>query len=408
MSTKARRRLAIVLVVVATFTGIVALLSTWTKRQVFNSDQWVETSSALLANDQIRSQLADDLTTEIFGSGTVQAEVAKALPPKAAPLAGPASAGLSQLFNKAVDKLLQTSAIQALWEDANRTAIDTFIAIADDQPIATTALGKAQSAAGGTSLDLTSIKAAITQKLGIQLPDSGPGSGEAAQAAVEAGNGEAALQVIAPDQISTLRDVANLIQKGSVLLLVLTFVLYGIAIAITAGARRRTVTQVAISLILVGVATLAARKLLGTAIVNELAASDSAKPAVQQVWDIGTQLLRTMGIAAVIYGVVILAGTVLAGPTRAATRFRELIAPGLRDPMWVAFGTLLVIVLLVWWGPTPALHDLSGVIFIAALLSLAVWAIRRQTLEENPAPALAGGASDDATPAKDPPDGPAD
>lgn len=384
MSSKARRRLAVVLVVVASFTGILALLSTWTKREVFNTDQWVKTSSALLADDAIRTQLANDLTTQIFSSGTVQAEVAKALPPKAAVLAGPASAGLSQLFNRAVDKLLQTSAVQSLWEEANRKASETFIAIANDEPIATDVLGKAQSATGGTSLDLTSIKATITEKLGIKLPDSGLGSGDAAQAAVESGNGEAALEVIAPDQISTIRDVANLIQKGSVVLLLLTFLLYVIAIAITAGSRMRTVTSVAISLILVGIATLTARKLLGTVLVDELAATDSVKPAVNSVWEIGTELLQTMGVATVAYGIVILAGTVLAGPTRAATRVREFLAPALRDPMWATFGTFLLLLLLVWWGPTPALHEPLGIALIAGLVIAGVIALRAQTLREFP------------------------
>ena len=385
MSTRARHRIAVILVIVATLIGILALLSTWVKREVFDTDQWVKTSSALLADEEIRTQLANGLTTQIFSSGVVQAEVAKALPPKAAVLAGPASAGLSQLFNKAVDKLLQTSAVQSLWEEANRKASETFIAIANDEPIATEALGKAQSAAGGTSLDLTSIKAAITEKLGIKLPESGLGSGEAAQAAVQAGDAQAGLEVIAPDQISTIRDIATLIQKGAVVLLLLTVLLYVIAIAITAGARMRTVTSVGISLILIGVATLTARKLLGTMLVDELAANDSAKPAVNAVWEIGTGLLKTMAVASVGYGVVILAGTVLAGPTRAATRVREFMAPGLRDPMWASFGTLLLLLVLIWWGPTPALHEALGIVLIAALVIAGVVALRRQTIREFPA-----------------------
>jgi hypothetical protein len=392
MSTKARRRIAVILVIVATLTGIIGLVSTWVKRQVFDTDHWVQTSSALLANDEIRTQLASGLTTSIFDSGIVQTELAKALPPKAAPLAGPASAGLSQLFERAVNKLLETSAVQSLWEEANRKASETFIAIANDEPIATEALGKAQSAAGSTTLDLTTIRSTITEKLGIELPESGVGSGQAAQAAVEAGDAQAGIEVLAPGEIDTVRDIANLIQKGAVALMLLTILLYLIAIALTAGTRLRTVTSVGISLIIVGVATLTARKLLGTAIVDQLAASDSSKPAVNAVWEIGTQLLRTMGVASIIYGLVVLGGTVLAGPTRAATRVREFIAPALRDPMWASFGTLLLILLLVWWAPTPALHEALGIVVIAALLIAGVVAIRRQTIREFPgADPTAGG-----------------
>ena len=92
-----------------------------------------------------------------------------------------------------------------------------------------------------------------------------------------------------------------------------------------------------------------------------------------------------MAVASVGYGVVILAGTVLAGPTRAATRVREFMAPGLRDPMWASFGTLLLLLVLIWWGPTPALHEALGIVLIAALVIAGVVALRRQTIREFPA-----------------------
>ena len=384
MNAKSHPRIAMVLVVLATFIGILALLSTWTKRQVFDTDQWVTTSSELLADDTIRTQIATKLTSEIFSSGVVQAEVANVLPPKAAPLAGPASAGLSQLFERAVNKLLETAAVQQLWEEANRAASTTFIAIADDEPIATGVLGKAQGAAGSTSLDLTKIKAAVTEKLGIELPESGLGSGQAAQAAVQAGNAQAGIEVLAPDEVSTVRDIANLIQKGSVVLLLLTFLLYVIAIAITGGSRLRTVTQVGLSLIIVGFATLMARKLLGNYLVDELAASDSAKPAADAVWEIVTDLMRSMAVATIAYGVVILLGALLSGPTKAATRVRQFIAPALRDPMWAAAGTALAIILLIWWSPTPAFNDPLGIVLVLALVIAGVVAIRHQVVKENP------------------------
>lgn len=393
MTVRTRRRIAIVLVVLATLTGIVALLSLWVKRQVYDTDQWVETSSALLANDEIRTELADYLTSQIFASGGIQAELAKVLPPKAAPLAGPAAAGLSQLFNRAVDQILQTSAIQKLWEEANRQASEAFIAIASDEPIASGILGEAQSKltaaqakAGSTTLDLTTIRTALSDRLGIELPKQGIGSGQALQAGVEAGNGQAALEVIAPNEISTLQDVSDLIRKGSVILLLITLLLYAAAIFIARGTRLRTMTSVGLSFVVVGVATLTARKLLGTTVVDSLSGSDSVKPAVDAVWQISTELLQTMGVASVAYGIVVLLGAVLAGPTRGATWVRARMAPGLRDPMWAAAGTALLILILVWWGPTPALREPLGVLLIAIALTAGTIALRRQTMREFPAP----------------------
>jgi hypothetical protein len=393
MTVRTRRRIAIVLVVLATLTGIISLVSLWVKREVYDTDQWVSTSSALLANDEIRTELANYLTTQIFASGNVQAELAQLLPPKAAPLAGPAASGLSQLFNKAVNQILQTSAIQNLWEQANRAASEAFIAIANDEPIATGVLGEAQSKltaaqakAGSTTLDLTAIRSAVTERLGIQLPKQGLGSGEAAKAAVEAGNGQAALQVIAPDEISTIQNISSVIQKGSVILLILTLLLYALAIFIARGTRLRTMTSVGLSFIVVGVATLTIRKLLGTVLVDQLAATDSVKPAVNAAYEIGTELLKTMAVASIAYGVVVLLGAVLAGPTRAAIWVRAHIAPALRDPMWASAGTALLILILVWWGPTPALREPLGILLIAVVLIVGIVALRRQTMREYPAP----------------------
>jgi len=393
MTMRTRRRIAILLVVLATLTGIVALLSLWVKRQVYDTDQWVETSSALLADDAIRTELADYLTAQIFASGNVQTELTKVLPPKAAPLAGPASAGLSQLFNKAVNQILQTSAIQNLWEEANRRASEAFIAIANDEPIATGVLGEAQSKlteakakAGSTTLDLTSIREAVSERLGIDLPKQGIGSGEAAKAAVQAGNAQAGLEVIAPNEISAIQDVSSLIQKGSVILLLITLLLYALAIFIARGTRLRTMTSVGLSFIIVGIATLTARKLLGTTVVDSLVASDSVKPAADAAWQIATELLQTMGVATVTYGIVILLAALLAGPSRAATWVRARLAPALRDPMWASAGTALLILLLVWWGPTPALHEPLGILLIAIALIVGTIALRRQTMREFPAP----------------------
>jgi len=386
MSVRTRHRIAVVLVVIATFVGVLALLSTWAKRQLYDTDQWVETSSALLADDTIRTELANFLTAEIFASGQVQKQVAKVLPPEAAPLAGPASAGLSQLFNRAVNEILQTSFVQNLWEEANRKASETFIAVADDEPIATEALGKAQEATGSVNLDLTSIRSAVTEKLGIQLPKQGLGSGEALKSSVEAGNAQAGLEVIAPGAITTLRDVSNLIRKGAVVLLLLTFALYAAAVWVARETRLRTLTSVGLSLIIVGLGVLTARSLLGTTVVNSLVASDSVKPAATDAWNISTELLQTMGQSTVAYGLVALAAALLAGGTRWATSTRRRIAPALRDPMWASAGTALVLLILVWWGPTPGLREPLGVLLIAIFLIVGVVALRRQVMREFPPP----------------------
>jgi hypothetical protein len=176
-----------------------------------------------------------------------------------------------------------------------------------------------------------------------------------------------------------------------VILLLITLLLYAAAIFIARGTRLRTMTSVGLSFVVVGVATLTARKLLGTTVVDSLSGSDSVKPAVDAVWQISTELLQTMGVASVGYGIVVLLGALLAGPTRGATWVRARMAPGLRDPMWAAAGTALLILILVWWGPTPALREPLGVLLIAIALTAGTIALRRQTMREFPAADPASG-----------------
>ena len=53
--------------------------------------------------------------------------------------------------------------------------------------------------------------------------------------------------------------------------------------------------------------------------------------------------------------------------------------------MWASAITALVILILVWWGPTPALREPVGVLLIAIVLIIGVVALRRQTMNEFPA-----------------------
>jgi len=61
------------------------------------------------------------------------------------------------------------------------------------------------------------------------------------------------------------------------------------------------------------------------------------------------------------------------------------MAPTLTDAQAIAWGALAgLVVLLAAWGPTHALRTWWGVLLIAGLLALGLFAFRRQTLKEFP------------------------
>jgi hypothetical protein len=107
------------------------------------------------------------------------------------------------------------------------------------------------------------------------------------------------------------------------------------------------------------------------------------REAVGSTWIIGTSLLAEVAWALIVYGAVILVGTWLAGPTRYAVRAREAMAPGLRNRPELGWGALAVVyLLLVLWGPVPALRNWVGILLLGALVALGFEAFRRVALGE--------------------------
>ena len=105
-------------------------------------------------------------------------------------------------------------------------------------------------------------------------------------------------------------------------LLVLVFVLYGLALYLAHGNRRKTLAHIGWGLVIVGLLVLVARRILGNYIVNGLTQPENRLPA-HHIWLFATEILGQIGYATVLYGVVAVLGAFVAGPTRPATAMRS-------------------------------------------------------------------------------------
>jgi hypothetical protein len=95
--------------------------------------------------------------------------------------------------------------------------------------------------------------------------------------------------------------------------------------------------------------------------------------------------LRGIAIALVAYGLVIVIGAWMAGPSRWATWGRERIAPTFRDQAWLVYAVVAgAFLLLLAWGPTQSTRTWFGILLLGSLLFLGVAALHRQTLAEFP------------------------
>jgi hypothetical protein len=374
--------------------GLGAILTTWVKRQALDTGNWTNTSSKVLANEEVRNTLGAYMTDQLFTKVDVARELQDALPPQAAALAGPAAAGLQQLSARAAPELLARPRVQDAWRSANRAAHKQLLAVVEgggntvatqngdvvlnlhalvDQLAATLGLerqvAKARTAAAGADTD--AVRAGLQGRVDVKLPRS---TGD--------------LVILRSDQLATAEDVANAVRGLSILLTILSLGLFATAVWIARPGRRVALRAVGWSFIGLGLATLLARRVIGNHVVDTLVQSESAKPAVHDVWSIATSLLWAIGFAMVIYGGLIVAAAWLSGYTRLAVGARERLAPVLRDRPALVYATVgsLYLVVLVW-GPTPAFRHLIPILLIAGLLVLGIETLRRQTAREFPAPA---------------------
>jgi hypothetical protein len=370
--SRARRRIALALIVVASLLCFLAIFAVWANRQLLNTDNWTETSSELLENEAIRTQIADFLVAEVYANVDVQAELEQAFeqllrPGTAGALAGPAASGLQTFAEQRLDNLLGRPIPQQAWEEANRRAQSRFLDVVEGGGAVVSTTG------GDVTLDLKSLLGETQSNLGVggrveqRLPES------ASQ-----------ITILRSSQLELAQDLVRLLKELAIVLVVLALGLFALAVYLARGWRRQALRACGIGLLFAGVAALVARVLAGNAVVDALATTESVRPAAEAAWSIGTSLLKQAATATLIYGVVIVVAAWLAGPTAWAVASRRNLAPYLRAPRiaWGAFG--LVVLALVAWGPTPAFRQVILALVLIGLLALGLEALRRQTAREFP------------------------
>jgi hypothetical protein len=361
------RTLPIVVLILATIIGLTSVLALWVKRQALETETWTELSADLLEDDAIRDAVGAFVVTAIFDNVDVEQELAGALPPRAAPLAGPLSSALRELATRATQEALASPKVLALWEEANRTAHERLIALLDDE-------GEFVSTTGGeVTLDLTKIISEVAATVGISADVASKIPPEAS-----------AIQVMDSDELDLAQTGVKVLRTLAWVLTALTLALYALAIYLARGRRRETLRAVGFSFITIGALALIARSAGGSAITDALAETAAAEEPVQNTWDIGTSLLRDTGQSIVIYGLVCVVAAWFAGPTRIATAIRFELTPYLRQPQYAWSGLAVGLVLLFWWNPVVATDRLIPSILLVIFLAIGVEALRRQVVREFP------------------------
>jgi hypothetical protein len=357
------------LVALAALIALVSALNVWVKRQALSTDNWTNASSKLLENSDIRSAISVYMVNQLYENVDVGKALEERLPPATKPLGPPLAAALEPALVRTADNLLGRPRVQQLWENANRRAHELFMAVLN---------GKhdiLQSTNGNVVLNLRPLIDQLAAETGIGKRLSQRLPPDAGQIVVMKGN-----------QLEVARRSVKVIRVLSYLLSFVVLALFAAAVYIARDRRRTVLLGIGVATLAVGLLVLVVRRLAGNYLVDALTGNPDAKRPVSAAWAIGTDLLRNVGINAVIYGVVIIFAAWVAGPSRYAVAVRRFLAPTMRDHPVVIYGAVgLVLLIVLLSGPTDG-QRIYPLLVLFGLAFLGTEVLRRQTEREFPPP----------------------
>ena len=379
-----RRRIAIwTLIILAALIAVISILTTWVNRQMLDEKSWRTASANLIQDPEIRGALSVYLVNQLYQNVDVPAVLAERLPPDLKPIAGPLAGALRNPATDSVALMLSRPRVQQAWVTASSLAQQKLLNVLENKTGAGISTGN-----GVVTLDIREL----VDELGLEI-----GLPQAALDRLPADAG--VITIMKSDQLEAAQTGVHALKVLSVWLGVAVLVLFALAIYLARGARRETLRTVGWAFIVVGLIVLVARRWLGNYVVDALS-EPTYKGSAQHAYLISTSILGQIGRATLAYGIIIVLGAVLAGPTRWATAARRFMSPVLNDRPGMAWGAAaFVFLLLVLWGPTHALRTWWGILLLGALLALGVELLRRQTQREFPhaaAPPAAAGSGQPA------------
>jgi Short C-terminal domain len=352
----------------ATALAVFAIFAIWANRQLMNPSNWANTSTALLQKQTIRSAVSGYLVDQLYANVDVEGELKSGLPKQLAPLAGPISGGLHNLAEQGAERALGFPRVQDAWRNANRAADQALVTIVNGGG------SRVQINGGTVSLNLRQIVADLTQRLGLP-------SGVANKLPASVAN----LKVVTSSQLGLVRNLAKALHALALLLTILTFALYALAVFLARGHRRRTLMWVGLSLVFAGLIVLVGRKIGQGQLVSAITKDASIEPAANDAYSVATSLLVQVASASIIIGIPVIFSAWFAGPARWAVAGRRFWAPHFRErpglAYWITAGLLALVFI---WGPIPSTRNPLTMLLYTILAFVGAHVLRGQIAEEFP------------------------
>jgi hypothetical protein len=280
----------VVVLALAAFTGAVAIASIWANDQLLSTGSWVSASNRMLKNHDVRhrvatflgEELTDDTEAQLNSAG--QGAVAEEVVPR-----------LRAEQTQLAERVMKTKQFEAIWATANRAAHRDLLRVLEGE-------GDAFER-GLVVVDLTPALRQIAEV----LESEGFGAEFGLTDLVDQVEpGAARIRVLGAAETERAQDVVRAIRHLTAPAVIVTLVLYALALLI--GWRRLSPTLIGIGLALAATGGLAllARALAGHAIVDDLLGGVGAdRDAADAAWNIATSKIADLAGIAIGLGAVI-------------------------------------------------------------------------------------------------------
>jgi hypothetical protein len=363
-----------VLLVLACILAVVSVLVVFARNEVLDTDTYVNTVAPLASNPAIQTAVAKRVSQKLIEEADLQQRVKSALPERAGFQAPPITSGVETLTNQIALRFVQSPAFQRFWVAANRRSHRQMVAL-----LTGSKEGAFQAKNGEVTVDLTQVEAQVKARLDAR--------GITAFDRVPTINGPS-LVLLRSTQLVKVQRLTRALDKLSIVLPIVTVLLYAAVVALARNRRRglvRAAAGLALSMALILVVAGVGRDQY----LSSLLPSQS-KPAAAAVFDTIAALLldsvRTiMFVAAAVALVAFFVGN----------RWLRQQAGRLHGPSWLTDGPVPtfvgvhrrglqwavagvgLFVLVVWTNPTALVAVIVILVTLALVGLIGVLAGRR-------------------------------
>src|SRR5512132_3773522 len=200
-----RRGIVYALVALASVIAFLAVFAVWVNRQLLETATWTDTSSQLLQDPAIQTQVANSMVDSLYANANPEAQLQEGLPPRLQPLAGPLSAGLREVALRLANQALQKPEVQELWKDANRAAHQNLLDVVEH---------------GGSeplTLDVGTLVSCLGAQLGVDAASKIPPD-------------VATIEIASNDQLVKVNTLLKVMRGLAIVLVLVALALFGLAI----------------------------------------------------------------------------------------------------------------------------------------------------------------------------------